>query len=339
MGFPISAELGKLTMDVLVADCCHYKTPSYDGVCMNIVTKSGFGRTILCAIAIIPIENSNHICWVLQMCLRLGLDLKYTIFTDQGPILVAAALFNEHIQILLKLQLCLQHIIRCIRRLHLALFRTKKDNTRLSPAAGENKSEATKNTGNSNDKIVRRMVHKASYAISCSEFFNIIYDSIQLLVDKNPTLCGDIMDIGIYLLEFHLHLWTLVANLSHFSQDNYLLLLKPLYYEFMLTKHCFCQHPEGQTDIKIMGATFFNAYRMAKTGCEKFEFHKIISEPTSAPRFNNSTTNTSELMAWVMKSNSSRWSIIPQFVRQCIHLYNPQMRQMIHDYDRYKKLR
>ena len=103
MGFPIAMKLGKLTMDVLVADCFHYKTPSYDGVCMNIVTRTGFGRTVLCAIAVIPTENSNHICWVLQMCLRHGLDLKCAIFTDQGPMLAAAALFNEHFQILLKL--------------------------------------------------------------------------------------------------------------------------------------------------------------------------------------------------------------------------------------------
>ena len=102
-------------MDVLVADCFHYKTPSYDGVCMNIVSRTGFGRTILCAIAVIPIEDSNHICWVLQICLRHGLDLKCAIFTDQGQLLAAAALFNENFHMLLKLQLCLQHMIRCIR--------------------------------------------------------------------------------------------------------------------------------------------------------------------------------------------------------------------------------
>ena len=122
MGFPISSELGKLTMDVLVADFFHYKTPSYDSVCMNIVTRTRFGRTGVCAIAVIPIENSNHICWVLQMCLRHGLDLKCAIFTDQGPMLAAATMFNEHFQILLKMQLCLQHITRCICQLHLALF-------------------------------------------------------------------------------------------------------------------------------------------------------------------------------------------------------------------------
>ena len=45
LGMPICKELGKLTMDVLVVDCFHFKTSSFDGVCMNIVTRSGFGRT------------------------------------------------------------------------------------------------------------------------------------------------------------------------------------------------------------------------------------------------------------------------------------------------------
>ena len=110
MGLPITLKLGKLTMNILVADCFHYKKPSYDGVCMNIVTRTGFGHTILCIIAVITIENANHICWVLEMCLRHGLDLKCAIFTNQGPMLAVTVLFNNKFQILLKLQLCLQHI-------------------------------------------------------------------------------------------------------------------------------------------------------------------------------------------------------------------------------------
>ena len=108
-------------MDVLVADCFHYKAPSYDRVCMNIITRTGFGRIILCAIAVISIENANHICWVIQMCLRYGLDLKYAVFTAQGPMLAAVALFKKN-HIMLKLQLCLQHIVRSICRLYQALF-------------------------------------------------------------------------------------------------------------------------------------------------------------------------------------------------------------------------
>ena len=115
IAFPIAQELGRLTMNIIVADCFHFKTESCDFVIMNLATRTGFGRTILLAIAIIPIENVNHICWVLQMCLRHGMELKCAIFTDQGPMLAASAAFYKAFKIKLKLQLCLQHIIRCIR--------------------------------------------------------------------------------------------------------------------------------------------------------------------------------------------------------------------------------
>ena len=186
------------------------------------------------------------------MCLRHGLDLKCTIFTDQGPMLAAAALFNENYQILLKLQLCLQHIICCICRLHPALFQTTTDNNRLSPAPGENKSKAIKSTGNQNDKTVLNMVHMASYATSCLEFFQIIYDCIPQLAIQSPVLRGDIMDVGIYLLELYSHLWALVKNSSNFSLEKYLLSLEPLYYEFLLTKHSFYCNPGESIDIEKM---------------------------------------------------------------------------------------
>ena len=35
LSFPIAIELGKLTIDLLVADWFHFNTPSYNGVCMN----------------------------------------------------------------------------------------------------------------------------------------------------------------------------------------------------------------------------------------------------------------------------------------------------------------
>ena len=131
-------------MDVLVVDCFHFKTASYDGVCMNFVSRTGFGRTILVAIAIIPIEDVNHICWVLQMCFRHGMELKCAIFTDQGPMLAAAAAFYKAFQIKLKLQLCLQHLICCIRRLHPALFRSKSTGEVISKASKAGKKNNIK---------------------------------------------------------------------------------------------------------------------------------------------------------------------------------------------------
>ena len=78
------------------------------------------------------------------------------------------------------------------------------------------------------------MVNRASYATSCAQFFTIIYESIQRLALENPALIGDVMDVGMYLLEFHPHLWTTVANSSNFSETEYQLFLAPVYYEFLV---------------------------------------------------------------------------------------------------------
>jgi hypothetical protein len=126
VGFPIALEVGQLTMNVMVTDCFHQKSKNYDGVVMHTVSQTGFGRTVLCVIAIILIEDTNHIAWVIQMCWRHGMDLQCCLFTDQGPLLAAARTLFEKFRIKLKLQLCLQHIIRCIRAMFPKLFKKKK---------------------------------------------------------------------------------------------------------------------------------------------------------------------------------------------------------------------
>jgi hypothetical protein len=63
--FPIALEVGQLPMDVMVTDCFHQISKDYDDVVMHIVSRTGFGRTVLCAIAIIPLEDTNHIAWVI----------------------------------------------------------------------------------------------------------------------------------------------------------------------------------------------------------------------------------------------------------------------------------
>ena len=153
--------------------------------------------------------------------------------------LAAAALLYDKFQILLKLQLCLQHIIRCIRWLYLALFRTRRDNNRSSPDSGESKSKALKSTGKQNDQILRNMVHMASYATTCSKFFQIISNCVQKLVIWHPVLIAEIMDVGIYLLDLHPHLWTSVANSPNFTMDVFSPTHKKMYYEFLLTRYFF----------------------------------------------------------------------------------------------------
>ena len=64
----------------------------------------------------------------------------------------------------------LHSIICCIHQLYPALFRTRRDNKRSSPASDENKSQAIKKTGNKNDTDLRAIIHEASYAPTCLNF-------------------------------------------------------------------------------------------------------------------------------------------------------------------------
>ena len=184
------------------------------------------------------------------------------------------------------------------------------------------------------------MVHRASYATTCLELFQIISNCVQQLVVRNPAPIAEIMEVGIYLLRLHPHLWTSVANSSIFPNffiEVYFLSLKKLYYEFLLINFFFNCNPVKSINIKknyVEGlfSHFSCANVMAKKGCVKFKFHKIVFNPAPTPRVNNSTTNISELTGFIMESNKFQYAILPQFLKQCIHLYNSQIQQMMHGY-------
>ena len=54
--------------------------------------------------------------------------------------------------------------------------------------------------GENNGSLVRSMVHLASYAKSCPEFFLRIAEGVKLLAHKNPELTFDYINVRIYLL-------------------------------------------------------------------------------------------------------------------------------------------
>ena len=69
-----------------------------------------------------------------------------------------------------------------------------------------------KKKGKSNDRILGKFVCLASYATSSSNFFRFIEDGVLKLFDQNPALVSDAIRVGLYLLDFHPHLWTSIAN-------------------------------------------------------------------------------------------------------------------------------
>jgi len=59
--FPMAKFHGLLTLAISVFDCCHFKCNSYNGVIILLVSKTGFGRTILLGLTILPVENTTSI--------------------------------------------------------------------------------------------------------------------------------------------------------------------------------------------------------------------------------------------------------------------------------------
>jgi hypothetical protein len=67
LGFPIAKHHGTLTQPLYNVDCYHRKCKMYSGVTMVFASKTGFGRTAIEAIAIIPNESTAHIAWMIQI--------------------------------------------------------------------------------------------------------------------------------------------------------------------------------------------------------------------------------------------------------------------------------
>jgi len=192
VGFPIAKHHGKLTIPILIADCHHFQTPHYDGVALVIVSKTGYGHTILHAFAILPIEDTNHIAWFLQMCLRHGLDLDCALFTDQGPLLAAARVLFKEFKLRFNLMLCLQHIFRNIRHYFKSLF-PKKVVTDLSES-------------------FTVALHNASMAETMESFFEYFMQMVSDLVLVDVARVNQVIQMALYILKFDPSHWTVFAS-------------------------------------------------------------------------------------------------------------------------------
>ena len=94
IGFPI-VNCTHYIQDIYVADCCHSKAKEYDGITFNLMSKTGHRRMIILCVATIPAEDSNHLFWVLQLCVKHGVCFKIKpLFSDQGPLIAAAKMLS-----------------------------------------------------------------------------------------------------------------------------------------------------------------------------------------------------------------------------------------------------
>ena len=137
-----------------------------------------------------------------------GLDLtQFPIFTDQGNFLAAAAAFTlgEHDEkhqyrksIDLSIHICVEHYCRSCHHPFLKELRDCKD-------------------------VLCGAILKLSRARDSNHFFNILYDSISMMLD---TVCDDelrkaVFKCGIFILRVHPCHWTHFANLPDFDDNNF----------------------------------------------------------------------------------------------------------------------
>lgn len=93
--FPIARHVCTLTLPILIADCFFYRTPSFYGVVFNLCSKTPYGETILLMFAILPLENTRHLVWTIQCCVRGGISFRFPLFTDQGPLISTAKVLQS----------------------------------------------------------------------------------------------------------------------------------------------------------------------------------------------------------------------------------------------------
>jgi hypothetical protein len=65
---------------------------------------------------------------------------------------------------------------------------------------------------------------------------------VKQLVDKNPNHVVDCLGVGVYLLDLHPHLWTVISNTQNFSMKrDYYPNHKAIYTNFLLCSHFVVQ--------------------------------------------------------------------------------------------------
>ena len=200
VGLPAALRVGELTVPYYVADCFHYKCSSYDGAMFAIVSKNGYGETVLLAIAIIPIEKTRHLGWCIECCVRHGMTFTFPLFTDQGPLLAtASALFlhadSYYLLIHLNIRICVIHFIR-----------------------GANHQNNIKEI----EGTIANYVNQASRAFNQAEFFSIILQMVRSIVASiNETALVNAIDIALYLLKVDPVHWCVFPNIPMFDQSAF----------------------------------------------------------------------------------------------------------------------
>ena len=308
VGFPIAEFQNVLTLPVLQIDCFHYQCHSYDGVAIILCSKTGFGKIILLAFGIIPVEDTNNIAWFLQMCVRHGINFSdCPLFTDRGPLLSAVRRLDT-VGFNVNIMICLQHFIRNVRHMHPQFF---KDNHEAGP-------------------LIENAVHDASEVLTVHHFF-AVFTSLQSLLFE---LCGEnlssIVELMKYVLQFHPSHWTIVGNTTNFNDEDYLteyrLFFKELLSSLYLKEKASAHHDTHQYKELLDAANNFGT-----TQSLLMRPKKIHNNSQKCATFYNTKTNMAESMAGLMLHNDGRRHHPPLSIIKFFEVYNAQVRNLFDD--------
>ena len=124
IGVPrIIGIVGFGSFNILFVDGCHCKDMTYEGAIILVTVKTSLAHSLSVILAFVPLENANHMSWVVQMIIKTGVDLSdLPVFTDRGNLLAAASVLEQSLGIVMNLKFCAEHIIRNINH----QFRIKK---------------------------------------------------------------------------------------------------------------------------------------------------------------------------------------------------------------------
>ena len=316
--FPASDLVGDTTFAIHSIDGCHSRCDNYDGVIINITTKTLSGNCLLVAFGLIPQEDVSRLAWFLQCCQKHGLKFVFPLLTDQGKLLAAVRSIHESLQFKFVLFLCLQHIIRCIKATFPLLFGSTP-------------------TGKALLSSLRKHVHDAAYCTTTTIFFAIIGRMMEEFIHLNPHKADDIVGVVLYLFSLDPRVWTVFANTNLYDVEDYNSFVADAATMCYSVKefHLGLQKNFGNdvidVDLESLQKYVSHCQQMGKVNYENdFKFKKFTI--TDAPRsmFGFSKTNISENFAGVNKLNGNCSTPPSSVIKNILLQHNDQL-QNLHD--------
>jgi hypothetical protein len=317
VGFPAALLVGKLTMAFYVADCFHYKCSTYDGDIFAVVSKNGYGESVLLAIGIIPKEKTRHLGWCIECCVRHGMSFKFPLFTDQGPLLATASAFKirrpegYYLLIHLNIRICVIHFIRSTNH--------------------KNKLKVIEST-------IAHFVQQASRALSQAGFFSCILSMVETIVSSiDASAISNAVDVALYLLKVDPVHWCAFPNTPMFDQETFDTQLNDVIDDLYLVRTCeihsntLLVDDSAHHDNDTFNKYYNSCVEETKVQTKNFKENgaKTILKPERQFRgFWNWTTNLVEGASLATKSIGARYLAPPSSIKNILEYAANQTRNL-----------